>query len=182
MAAAVGDADIACILLRFRATADDNLIRAAAARVSAIVRTHDIALLLDGRADLVRQSGSDGVHLARVEDYAAARRLIADGIVGVGSASRHDAMLAGEQGADYVAFGDFDDAAPTAATIALAEWWGEAMTVPCVAGGCAQADHAAVLAKAGADFVAVGGVAWANPAGLATLLCDIAAAAESAVR
>src|SRR5262249_62359195 len=99
--------------------------------------------------------GADGVHLMRAAGYARARRHVVDGIVGVGCASRDEAMNVAEAGADYVLFGDVDDAEPTAATLALVEWWSALMTVPCIGAGGAARDHAAI-AGAGADLVAVG--------------------------
>jgi len=155
------------------------MILSVAARAAAIVQPHHIALLLDGRADLVRPGGADGVHLGEEANYAAARRVVGDGIVGVHGATRHEAMLAAEQGADYIALGDFDDAAPTETTVDLTAWWSETMTVPCVAAGCANARDAAVLANAGADFLAISPDASSTPEGLPALLRDIAAAAGS---
>jgi thiamine-phosphate pyrophosphorylase len=71
-------------------------------------------------------------------------------------------MTAAEAGADYVAFGGFDDAAPAAPTLELTAWWAALMTVPCVAAGCGGPDDAALLRDAGADFIAVGGP-WPDP-------------------
>ena len=64
------------------------------------------------------------------------------------------------------------DPSPTPAALDLTAWWGEIMTVPCVGTGCATARDAARLAAAGADFIALGTVAW--PA-LDTALREIAA-------
>ncbi len=58
-------------------------------------------------------------------------------------------MEVAEAGADYVGF-DLA-AADTAAAIA---WWGEMMTVPCVAFGRFDAATATALARDGADFIA----------------------------
>lgn len=174
---AAATADIACVLLRCREDADKQLVRAAADRLRPAAGERDIALLLDGRADLVRASGADGVHLACVADYADARRHVGDGIVGVGCASRHDAMSLADAGADYVAFGDFDDQAPASATITLTEWWAAVMTVPCVAAGGAGPGHAAALAQAGADYISVSDPGWSHPAGLRAYLQLLAPAA-----
>ncbi|HTO83703.1 MAG TPA: thiamine phosphate synthase, partial [Methylomirabilota bacterium] len=138
-------------------------------------QSRDTALLLDGRSDLVAAAGADGVHLMRGADYARARRHVADGIVGVGCASRDDAMNVAEAGADYVLFGDVDEAEPTAATLALVEWWSALMTVPCIGAGGAAGGHAAI-AHAGADFVAIGDRGWSHPGGLRAYLQDIAGA------
>jgi thiamine-phosphate pyrophosphorylase len=103
----------------------------------------------------------------------ARRRLGPDAIVGVACGNRDDAIDVAERGADYVAFGAFDDLSPTDATIEIAEWWSEIMTVPCVGAGCANTRDATRLAAAGADFIAVGAAAWPT---LAVTLREIATA------
>ena len=56
------------------------------------------------------RAGADGAHLTGIEAFAAAlAALKPDRIAGAGGLrSRHDAMLAGEAGADYVMFGEPD--------------------------------------------------------------------------
>jgi thiamine-phosphate pyrophosphorylase len=85
--------------------------------------------------------------------------------------SRHLAMTAGELGADYVAFGAFfptaTKASGYAADLDLLRWWGEVMTVPCVAIGGITAGNCAPLVQAGADFLAVVGAVWGHPEGAA---------------
>ena len=94
-------------------------------------------------------------------------------IVGVSCGTRDEAIDVAEHGADYVAFGDFDDSAPRPATLDLTAWWAEIMTVPCVGTCCANAYDAARLAAARADFVALGAAAWST---LADTLRDISPA------
>jgi thiamine-phosphate pyrophosphorylase len=84
----------------------------------------------------------------------ARRRLGPEMIVGVACETRDDAIDVADNGADYVAFGDVDDASPTAATLDLAAWWSEVMTVPCVAAPGATPAARAALADASADFIA----------------------------
>jgi len=165
---------VACLLLRCAPGLDDGGIRSAVERLRPLAQKHDIAFLIEDRVELARAVGADGVHLTMVVAYDEARRRLGPGmIVGVACGERDDAIDVAERGADYVAFGDFDDPSPAAATIELAEWWSEIMTVPCVGAGCDGARDASRLAAAGADFIALGAAAW--PA-LATTLRDIAAA------
>jgi len=167
-------ADIACLLLRCARGLDDAAIRSAVERLRPLAQGRDIAFLIEDRVDLVPVVGTDGVHLSLPVAYdEARRRLGSDMVVGVACSTRDDAITVAENGADYVAFGGFDDRSPAAATIDLAEWWSEIMTVPCVAAGCASARDAARLTVAGADFIALGAAAW--PA-LADTLRDIALA------
>src|SRR6185312_271906 len=75
-----------------------------------VCQSRDVAFLLNDRADLVRATGCDGAHVGQ-EDMPAreARRLMGpDLTLGVTcKGSRDLAMQAGEDGADYVAFGAF---------------------------------------------------------------------------
>jgi thiamine-phosphate pyrophosphorylase len=165
---------VACFLLRCAPGLDDGGIRTAIERLRPLAQKHDIAFLIEDRVELAHAMGADGVHLTMAVAYDEARRRLGpDAIVGVACGTRDDAIDVAEHGADYVAFGEFDDPSPAAATIEIAAWWSEIMTVPCVGAGCASARDAARLAAAGADFIAIGGAAW--PA-LANTLRDIAAA------
>jgi thiamine-phosphate pyrophosphorylase len=137
-------------------------------------------VLVEERADLATALGLDGVHLLHPSAYREARRLLGpDRIVGVGCATRDAAMIAAEAGADYVAFGGFDDSRPAGATLDLAAWWAALMTVPCVAAGCTGAHDAARLRDAGADFIAVGAPLWADPARLQAIGGVLGARGES---
>jgi thiamine-phosphate pyrophosphorylase len=79
-------------------------------------------------------------------------------------------MLAGEAGADYVAFeGD------EAELKDLLNWWQALMTLPCVALGGVTLDNAAALARAGADFLALEHPLWRHPEGPAAALEAFAA-------
>ena len=99
-------------------------------------------MLLNDRPDLASDLGCDGVHIGQNDmDYAQARALLGDeAIIGVTcNASRHLAMLAGDAGADYVAFGAFFDTktkdTSTRPSADILTWWQEVMEPPCVAIG-----------------------------------------------
>jgi thiamine-phosphate pyrophosphorylase len=131
--------------------------------------------------------GADGVHVGQEDaPYAEARRIMgADRIVGVTChASRHLAMIAGEAGADYVAFGAFfptdTKEAPIRAEPELLSWWQENFVIPCVAIGGIQIEHAEVLARAGADFLAVSAGVWRHPDGPAAAVRAFNAALDRA--
>lgn len=145
------------------------------------------AALIAGDARLARVLKADGIHLPASEtladDYVAARELISPRfIAGVDAgASRHDAMSAGEAGADYVGFSIAPAMAPAltptltmaeerAAAVAerleLVAWWAEIFEVPCVAFDVASLDEARALAEAGADFIGVEVGADASPAAI----------------
>jgi len=166
--AALSAADIAAVLLRL-APADERMLINRAKAVAAIVQRRDVALLLEDKPELVARAGADGAHLTGIEAFAAALVLLKpDRIAGVGGLhSRHDAMLAGESGADYVMFGEPDRRGNRASFETILErirWWAEVFEPPCV-GYAASPDEVALLAQAGADFVALGEWIWTHPTG-----------------
>jgi len=182
--AALGAGDVACVQLRLKredgeTTADADLIRRATDILMPITQAHDAAFLINDRADLAAELGADGVHIGQNDTpYDEARKLLGpDHIVGVTChATRHLAMVAGEGGADYVAFGAFHKTA-TKAAISVAEpeiltWWTTLTEVPCVAIGGITTENAAPLVAAGADFLAVSAGVWAYERGPAAAVAD----------
>jgi thiamine-phosphate pyrophosphorylase len=165
LAAALAAADIAAVLLRLAPADEGTLIKRARA-LGPVVQDRGAALLLDGRAGLVARARADGTHVTGLTDFAEAmERLKPDWIVGVGGlASRHDAMLAAEQGTDYVMFGEPDAGGERPSFAAIEEriaWWAELFEIPCV-GYAAAPGEVKPLAAAGADFVALGDWLWQN--------------------
>ena len=169
-------ADIAAVLVRLRATDQRTMISRVKALVS-IIQKAGAAVLIEGHAELVARAGADGAHLigiAAMED--AMPSLKPDRIVGVGGlATRHDSMAAGEAGADYVLFGEPDASGQRPSVEAIAErlqWWDELFEPPCV-GFAVSREEAEEFAAAGADFVLVGDVVWADPRGAKAALIEI---------
>ncbi len=99
LAAALGAADIAAVLLRL-APADERTLINRIKAIAPAVQERGAALLLDGHPELVSRSGADGAHLTGsdgVKEFIGG--LKPERIAGVGGlASRHDAMLAAEVG------------------------------------------------------------------------------------
>ena len=173
---ALGAGAVACLQLRLKmpdggAVPDDDVLKAAEQLVP-IAQAHDVAFLINDRPDLARKAGADGVHIGQSDiSYADARTLLGDdATVGVTCHnSKHLALIAGEAGADYVAFGAFfptrtKDAAIKADPEILA-WWRHATTVPSVAIGGVTPENCGPLAAAGADFIAASSAVWAHPDG-----------------
>jgi thiamine-phosphate pyrophosphorylase len=163
LGAALPAGDIAAVLLRLE-TADERALINRAKAIAGVVQHHDIALLLDGHADLAARAGADGAHLSGIEALTAALPILKpDRIAGAGGLhSRHDAMLAGEAGADYVMFGEPDRRGGRPPFDAIEErltWWSELFEAPCI-GYAASLDEVAALAQAGADFIALGDWIW----------------------
>ncbi|MDG1690795.1 MAG: thiamine phosphate synthase [Alphaproteobacteria bacterium] len=163
--------DVASLQLRLKPASDAEII-SAVETLMPIAHAHDVAFILNDRADLAKQLDCDGVHLGQDDmDYASARALLGDDkIIGITCHnSRHMAMLAGEAGADYVAFGAFYETqtkqAKTSAPSNILTWWQEMMQPPCVAIGGITPKNAEPLIMAGADFIAASSGVWQHPGG-----------------
>jgi thiamine-phosphate pyrophosphorylase len=162
--------DVASVLLRLT-EADARTTINRTKNVAAVVQCRDIALLVDGRPEIVARAGADGAHLTGIEALRAALpTLKPDRIVGAGGLhSRHDAMLAGEAEADYVMFGEPDHGGgggrpSLAAIVERLAWWAELFQPPCI-GYAAAKDEVRPLVEAGADFVALGDWIWTERGG-----------------
>ena len=160
-------APAACALLRLK---PDSLARAEAAAAPFLRAAKDAgcALLIENDAALSARLGADGVHVAGAgaDLSRAIARLKPQRIVGAGALrTRDEAMVAGELGADYIMFGEFDGATGTMGLRPLTErvaWWAEIFETPCVACAGTLAE-ARALKEAGADFVALGDAIFGSP-------------------
>ena len=118
------------------------------------IQANDAAALIDDDAQLARTLRADGVHLRGGETLEArareAREILGTRyILGAEAHSRHDGMMLGELGAEYVAFTGEEQAD-------FIGWWAEIFEIPCVAFGVETPEDAAAMAQTGADFVAFG--------------------------
>jgi thiamine-phosphate pyrophosphorylase len=173
LAPALAGADIAAVLLRLPAADERTLINRIRA-VSPPVQDAGAALLIEGRPDLVARAGADGAHLGTIAALQeAAGALKPDRIVGAGGlASRHDAMVAAEAGADYVMFGEPDAAGKRPSFEAIrerVEWWTDVFEIPCVAYAAGLAE---ISALAAAEFVALAPAVLTDPRGPAAAVAE----------
>jgi thiamine-phosphate pyrophosphorylase len=180
LAEALNAADIAAVLLRLPHVEERKQIDHVTA-LAPTIQNKGAALLLDGHPHLAARAGADGAHLDGIEPLKAAlSSLKPERIAGCGGLlSRHDAMLAGESGADYVMFGEpggagmaggwpgFDGVSERVA------WWAELFEIPCV-GFAGSLDEVEPLAAAGADFVAIGDCAFSDRRGLSVAVAEAA--------
>jgi thiamine-phosphate pyrophosphorylase len=186
LAAALDAGDVAAVQLRLK-DVDDDAWRRAIDALLPVTQSRGVAFLLNDRADLVRETGSDGAHVGQ-EDFPAreARKLMGpDATLGVTcKGSRDLAMAAGEDGADYVAFGAFFPSGTKDVSRfidpEILQWWSDLMELPCCAIGGITAANCAPLVQAGADFLAVVGAVWSQPDGPAAGVCALNAAIAEA--
>jgi thiamine-phosphate pyrophosphorylase len=175
LADAMASTDVAAVLVRL-ADGDERSLINLVKEIAPAVQRRDVALILADRDDIVARSGADGAHLRNVEALKeAVSRLKPKNIAGAGGLyTRHEAMEAGEAGADYVMFGEPDAAGHRPsfdAVVDRVEWWAEVFEVPCVA-YAAQLEEIPALAGAGADFVAVGEAVFDDPRGVRAALAE----------
>ena len=173
---ALGAGDVACLQIRLKAQDGsapkaDDVLRVSEA-ILPVTAAHDAACLINDDPALAQKAGADGVHIGQSDaPYEEARNLLGnDATIGVTCHdSKHLALVAGEAGADYVAFGAFFPTTtkdvPTRVNIDLVEWWTFATTVPCVAIGGITPENCAPLVQAGADFLAVSAAVWGHQTG-----------------
>lgn len=175
LAAALDGGDVAAVLLP--ADAEGALIQTAQSR--------DVAALLADDPAAAKRLNADGVHLNPGGKVKAARKALGDdAIVGMHCAtSRHEAMMAGEAGSDYVAFTAPEPDRGPPETAHDAEhtgnftWWQAVMEIPCVAmaapgGPAVTLDDVTPLVSAGADFVALDEAVWQHGNGPAAAVAE----------
>lgn len=138
------------------------------------------ALLADGLPAGAAAAGWDGVHLAAGLPVAPMRTTLGTKrLLGVAcGVSRHAAMVAGEDGADYIHFGADDAAVDLEMLGDLARWWAELFVLPIALQVPATPDAVATAVEALADFVALGPELWATPDGLPERLAALRAIVE----
>ncbi|WP_019195434.1 thiamine phosphate synthase [Afipia birgiae] len=168
-------ADIAAVLLRL-APGDERSVIQRAKVLAPPVQRAGAALLIDEHFGQVARSGADGANVSGIEAMQEAMpTLKPDRILGVGGLmTRHDAMVAGEAGADYVLFGEPDANGERPSPEAICErldWWAELFEPPCV-GYAMTLDEANLFATAGADFVLVGDFIWQDSRGAQAALIE----------
>ncbi len=156
-------ADVAALLIA--PSPGKPLVASAARPLVELAQARGVAALIKADAGLARTLRADGVHLPWSKEIAArygeAREVLGGRyIVGADAGRfRDEAMMLGEAGADYVAFGipphvDDRDTA-RARRLDLVDWWSEIFEVPVVAFDVDTIEDAALLAGAGADFIAL---------------------------
>ncbi len=157
---------VSCFQLRLKNVKDEDIIESSKA-LKPICNKYHVPFILNDRLDLVNKVEADGVHLGEDDDsILEARKLLGPkAIIGASCYnSKHLAMKAAEEGADYVAFGAFfatiTKDPKTKADINIIKDWTLISNIPCVAIGGINSSNCKELVDAGADFIAVVGSIW----------------------
>lgn len=160
LAAAFAAGDVASVVIAVPA---DGVPAAEVQALIAEAQRAGVAALIRDDARLARTLKADGVHLSpgHAKGYGEAREIAGRGAsIGVDAGrSKHEAMVAGEAGVEYVAFGIPDHVGDREKAhkrrCELIAWWSEIFEVPVVAFDVTTSEEAGQLAAAGADFVSV---------------------------
>ena len=157
---------VSCFQLRLKNVKDEDIIESSKA-LKPICNKYNVPFILNDRLDLVNKVEADGVHLGEGDgSILEARKLLGPkAIIGASCYnSKHLAMEAAEEGADYVAFGAFFDTITkdpkTKADMNIIKDWTLISNIPCVAIGGINSSNCKELVDAGADFIAVVGSIW----------------------
>ena len=152
--------------LRLKKSKDQEIIDAGKI-LKTLCKNHNVTLIINDRPDLAHKIGADGVHIGEEDSSIENARAILgkNSIIGVSCYnSKHQAMIAAEKGADYVAFGAFYDSKTKVpkykADLKLISDWSYISEVASVAIGGINADNCTNIVRAGADYVAVIDSIW----------------------
>jgi thiamine-phosphate pyrophosphorylase len=166
---------------------DEHELARLAEPLQRICSDADVAFIVNDSISLAKRIGADGVHLGQSDGDVREARALLGTSAQIGRTchdSRHLAMEAGEQGADYVAFGAFYPTTTKPSEYrpepSILTWWSTVFEIPCVAIGGIAADNAGPLVRAGADFLAVCQAVWGNsdPAAAVRAFDDVLASSS----
>ena len=159
--AALAGGPVAAFQLRVKGVGEHELATLAEP-LQLICDEADVAFIVNDSVSLAKRLGADGLHLGQSDGDLREARAELGPSVQIGRTchdSRHLAMQAGEDGADYVAFGAFYETttkpSPYRPDPQILSWWSALFEVPCVAIGGITPANVAPLVAAGADFAAV---------------------------
>jgi thiamine-phosphate pyrophosphorylase len=183
---ALGGGDVAALIVTGEA-ADPGALQRSAEVLTPIAQRRGVAAIVLNDTRVVGRTGADGVHVdSGIDDVAAAiaafrgTRMVGAG----GLASRHEAMLAGEAGPDYLFFGRLDGDsgdAIFAKAFDLAAWWSSVAVIPAVVMGARTLESVEAAAAADIAFVALSRAVWEDARGPAAAVAE-ACARMAAIR
>lgn len=169
---ALSAGDVASLLIAPRDVEQTQAQRIAEALVP-VAQRHGAAALVANDTRIAGRARADGIHLddGAIELKDAIERFHPKNIVGIGNIStRHDAMIAGETGADYLLFGKTGDDAPQEphpGDLELGEWWTAMFEPPCVVMAGSDLRTIDAVLETGTEFIGLKQAVWDHPDGAA---------------
>jgi thiamine-phosphate pyrophosphorylase len=166
---ALGAGEIGAFQLRLKNT-DISEIKKAVAELLPICHEYGAPFFINDHFELAREFKVDGIHIGQEDGNLKAIReeFGKDMIIGVSCQnSKHSAMVAAENGADYVSFGAFYETKTkegvAKADLDILSWWLEYTKIPCSAIGGINIKNISEVAKYQPDFICVISAIWNNP-------------------
>jgi len=150
--------DLAAIIL-YSGQGDEARLQKRAQNLSRPIQAQNTALLLSADVRIGMRVGADGVHCEAGTDPINGGENAHSLMIGYGNIrDRHQAMLLGESGADYLMFGKLgldNHLEPHPRNLRLASWWAELMEVPCLVQAGSDSDMLPALVATGAEFILI---------------------------
>jgi len=159
--AAAARGGVTCVQLREKHCSTREFVREASS-LQPLLHHHRIPLIINDRLDVALAIGADGVHLGQSDMHIDhARRLVGEKmIIGISVENLDDAIVAEQEGADYIGISPVfatDTKVDTAAPLGLEgiRRIRKAVKIPLVGIGGINVGNAADIIRAGADGIAV---------------------------
>jgi thiamine-phosphate pyrophosphorylase len=141
--------------------------------IKKICDENNCLFLLNDFYEIALEIGASGVHVGIDDKKISQIRQNSPKNFVIGAScydSKHLAMEAGEQGADYISFGAFFETQTKISrgkpTVEILNWASEILNLPIVAIGGINNKNCGELVKNGADFLAVISYVWQHPEGV----------------
>lgn len=158
--AALSGGDVASVIVPM-GDMSETKYRVHAIKLVSIIQAAGAAAILVGDTQVLGRNEADGLFIATgVEDLIEGlEKFSPKKIIGFGGVKdRHQAMIAGDIGPDFVFFGKLNGdikPEPHRKNIALAEWWSQLISIPCVVMAGSDLNSVIDIAENRADFVAL---------------------------
>ena len=148
--------------------------------IKKICDNNNCLFLLNDFYEIALEVGASGVHVGIDDKKISQIRQNSPKNFVIGAScydSKHLAMEAGEQGADYISFGAFFETQTKISrgkpTVEILNWASEILNLPIVAIGGINDKNCVELVKNGADFLAVISYVWQHPKGVEVALKNL---------
>jgi thiamine-phosphate pyrophosphorylase len=152
-----------------------------------ICRDYNCQLILNDYPQIALDLETDGVHVGKSDTSIATIRKQVPDYFAIGAScynSKHLAMQAGEEGANYLSFGAFfpttTKKVEATASLDILSWAVELLNLPIVAIGGINNHNCHSLVANKADFLAVISFVWQHPQGILTALEQLNMAIQQA--
>ncbi|MDN5248714.1 thiamine phosphate synthase [Bartonella sp. TP] len=131
-----------------------------ASAISKALQKKGLLVILKAELNIVNALEADGLHVENdLEKLKLIKQTSNELIIGYGAPpNKHNAMLAGEYGADYLFFGALgrdDKNQPHPRNLALCSWWSEVMQIPAVIQCGKEINYLENAKKTEAEYISI---------------------------